>query len=185
MAPPWMRVSDRLSQRSLRSLRMVCAETSKRRARSSTITRPKARAILRISFWRWVRPVMTTPWGPRRSHGGAVPASGQRARSAAKAGRWRKAQSWLRRAPALLMRGGGGLLLFGFGQALRDMSGAVPRQHLGFFGLMGAFALPDLLGAAFFRGFAIFRRHRIWVDQFLRESRGAKNRSCNQGYVEK
>ena len=29
-----------------------CAETSKRRARSSTITRPKARAIFRISFWR-------------------------------------------------------------------------------------------------------------------------------------
>src|ERR1700676_5529011 len=40
---------------------MVCAETSKRLARSSTITRPKARAILRISFWRWVRPVMAAP----------------------------------------------------------------------------------------------------------------------------
>src|SRR5229473_323344 len=40
---------------------MVCAETSKRRARSSTITRPKARAIFRISDWRWVRPVMTAP----------------------------------------------------------------------------------------------------------------------------
>src|SRR5947209_3496701 len=40
---------------------MVCAETSKRRARSSTITRPKARARLRISFWRWVRPVITAP----------------------------------------------------------------------------------------------------------------------------
>src|SRR5216684_6248459 len=40
---------------------MVCAETSKRRARSSTITRPKARARLRFSFWRWVRPVMTAP----------------------------------------------------------------------------------------------------------------------------
>src|SRR5215208_2411991 len=33
---------------------MVWAETSKRLARSSTITRPKARAIFRISFWRWV-----------------------------------------------------------------------------------------------------------------------------------
>src|SRR3984893_12098787 len=40
---------------------MVCAETSKRRARSSTITRPKARAMFRISDWRWVRPVMTAP----------------------------------------------------------------------------------------------------------------------------
>src|SRR5665213_3393442 len=61
MAPPWMRVSERWSQRSLRSLRMVCAETSKRRARSSTITRPNARAMLRISFWRWVRPVTAAP----------------------------------------------------------------------------------------------------------------------------
>src|SRR5215468_8233918 len=57
MAPPWMRVSERRSQRSLRSLRMVCAETSKRRASSSTITRPEARAMLRISAWRWVNPV--------------------------------------------------------------------------------------------------------------------------------
>src|ERR1700733_7716533 len=45
---------------------MVCAETSKRRARSSTITRPKARAMLRISDWRWVRPVTTIPRGRRR-----------------------------------------------------------------------------------------------------------------------
>src|SRR6476469_8529378 len=35
---------------------MVCAETSKRLARSSTITRPKARAMLRISVWRWDSP---------------------------------------------------------------------------------------------------------------------------------
>ena len=31
---------------------MVCAETSNRRARSSTVTRPEARAILRMSAWR-------------------------------------------------------------------------------------------------------------------------------------
>src|SRR6476620_9272731 len=61
MAPPWMRVSERWSQRSLRSLRMVCAETSKRLARSSTITRPKARAILRISVWRWDSPAIAAP----------------------------------------------------------------------------------------------------------------------------
>src|ERR1700733_3758111 len=41
---------------------MVCAETSNRRARSSTITRPKARAIFRISDWRWDRPVTMAPW---------------------------------------------------------------------------------------------------------------------------
>src|ERR1700709_1888643 len=39
---------------------MVCAETSKRRARSSTMTRPVARAMFRISDWRWVRPVTGT-----------------------------------------------------------------------------------------------------------------------------
>jgi len=37
--------------------------TSKRLARSSTITRPKARAMLRISFWRWVSPVTAAPRG--------------------------------------------------------------------------------------------------------------------------
>src|ERR1700685_2378126 len=40
---------------------MVCAETSKRRARSSTITRPWARAILSISVWRLVRTVTDHP----------------------------------------------------------------------------------------------------------------------------
>ena len=75
-----------------------------------------------------------------------------------------------------MMRGGGRLGLFGFGQALRDMGGAVARQHLGFLGLVSAFALPDLLGAAFFRGLAILGSHRIRVDQFLGESRCAKNR---------
>ena len=80
---------------------------------------------------------------------------------------------------------GGGLGLLGFGQTLRDMRGAVSRQHLGLFSLLGAFALPDLLGAAFFRGLAILGSHRIRVDQFLGESRSAKNRCCNQGYVEK
>ena len=54
-------VSERWSQRSLRSLRMVCADTSKRLARSSTITRPKARAILRISVWRWDSPATRHP----------------------------------------------------------------------------------------------------------------------------
>jgi hypothetical protein len=83
------------------------------------------------------------------------------------------------------MMRGGGLRLLGFGQALRDMGGAVPRQHLGLFSLLGAFAVPDLLGAAFFRGFAIFGRHRIGVDQFLGERRCAKNRYGNQNSVAK
>src|SRR5437763_5458142 len=61
IAPPWIRVSDRWSQRSLRSLRMVWAETSKRLARSSTVTRPNVRARFRISFWRFVSPVTAAP----------------------------------------------------------------------------------------------------------------------------
>src|SRR5215218_6690941 len=60
---------------------MVCAETSKRFARSSTITRPKARAILRISFWRWVSRVTATPRASTRAHGAAVPPRGQRRRT--------------------------------------------------------------------------------------------------------
>src|SRR6266566_8502565 len=58
-----MRVSARCSQRSLRSFRMVCAETSNRRARSSTTTRPEARAIVRISVWRWDNPATAAPLG--------------------------------------------------------------------------------------------------------------------------
>src|SRR6185295_2375227 len=61
MAPPWMRVSARWSQRSLRSFRMVCAETSKSLERSSTVTRPKARAMLRISVWRCDSPATAEP----------------------------------------------------------------------------------------------------------------------------
>src|ERR1700726_3006274 len=66
MAPPWMRVIERCSQGSFKALRMVCGETSKRRARSSTVTRPEARAMLRISDWRWVSPVTAAPRGCER-----------------------------------------------------------------------------------------------------------------------
>src|SRR5262249_54953984 len=75
-----MRVSARCSQRSLRSLRMVCAETSKRLARSSTITRPEARARLRISVWRWESPAMAAPYDEERPRVAAVPTIGQRGR---------------------------------------------------------------------------------------------------------
>src|SRR5258708_39140075 len=49
------------AERSLRSCRMVGAEASNRRARSSTITRPEARAIERISVWRWDNPATAAP----------------------------------------------------------------------------------------------------------------------------
>src|SRR5262245_3283972 len=108
IAPPWIRVSERWSQRSLRSLRMVCAETSKRLARSSTITRPKARAMLRISVWRWDSPAMAAPlryFGAQRQfeaqscrHGAADWCRGQRGRSAARAAGGPKQGNWLRQA---------------------------------------------------------------------------------------
>src|ERR1035437_7443659 len=76
---------------------MVCAETSKRRARSSTITPPEARGIFRISDWRLVSPVTAAPKGAKTPHGATVPAPGQRGRSAAKAVRGPKGESWLKR----------------------------------------------------------------------------------------
>src|SRR6185369_9513998 len=102
MAPPWMRVSERWSQRSLRSLRMVCADTSKRLARSSTITRPKARAMLRISVWRWDSPATAAPLRNRLGaqscrYGAADWGRGQRGRSAARAIGQPKQLFWLRR----------------------------------------------------------------------------------------
>jgi hypothetical protein len=58
---------------------------------------------------------------------------------------------------------------FGFCEALREMGHPVSGQHLGVDDLPGTVALPDLLGAAFFRGFAILRSNRVRVDQFLGE----------------
>jgi hypothetical protein len=60
-APPWTRFSSLRSHRSLRSLRMVCGVTSKRAARSSTLTRPAARASARISFCRWLKSCIRSP----------------------------------------------------------------------------------------------------------------------------
>jgi hypothetical protein len=79
-----------------------------------------------------------------------------------------------------MLRGRGDLSPLGFRQTLHDVGSAVPRQHLGFLGLLSAIALPDLFGAAFFRGFAIFGRYRIRVDQLLGEGRPAKNQGGNQ-----
>jgi len=46
----------------------------------------------------------------------------------------------------------------------------VPRQHLGYLGLMRAIPLPDLLGPALLGRFAEFRSHGSRIDQFLSEA---------------
>jgi hypothetical protein len=73
------------------------------------------------------------------------------------------------------MRDGGRLSLAIFYQASRDMGSPISGQHLGFVGLVSAFALPDLLSTAFFRSFAILGSNSIRVDQLLSEGRFTKN----------
>jgi hypothetical protein len=72
-----------------------------------------------------------------------------------------------------------------FGQASRDMGGPISGQHLGFVGLVSAFALPDLLGTALFRSFTIFGRHSIRVDQLLSKGRFTTNQCSNKTQVQK
>jgi hypothetical protein len=69
-----------------------------------------------------------------------------------------------------------GRLSFGvFCQASRDIGNPISGQHLGYIGLVSAFALPDLLSTAFFRSFAILGSNSLWVDQLLSEGRFTKN----------
>jgi hypothetical protein len=70
-----------------------------------------------------------------------------------------------------------------FGQASHDVGRPIPRQHLGFIGLVGAFVLPDLLGSALFRSFAIFGGDSFRVDQLLRKGRFAKNQCSDDAQV--
>lgn len=84
---------------------------------------------------------------------------------------------------ALRMCGGRGRVCLVVRQASRQESRSVPRQDLGKIGLVGAFALPDLLGTALLRGLAILGRDRIGVDQLLREACPAEQAGCNQADV--
>ena len=72
-----------------------------------------------------------------------------------------------------------------FGEASRDMRNPISRQHLGFIGLLGAFPLPDLLGTAFFRGFAILGSDSIGVDQLLSIGRFTENDGSHKPQVPK
>jgi len=72
-----------------------------------------------------------------------------------------------------------------FGQASHDVGSPIPRQHLGFVGLVGAFMLPDLLGSALFRSFAIFGSDSFRVDRLLSKGRFTNNRCSNKTQVPK
>jgi len=72
-----------------------------------------------------------------------------------------------------------------FSQALRDVGGPIPRQHLGFVGPAGAFMLPDLLGTALFRSFAIFGSDSFRVDQLLSEGRFTNNQCSDKTQMPK
>jgi hypothetical protein len=72
-----------------------------------------------------------------------------------------------------------------FGQASRDIRTPISGQHLGFIGLFGAIELPDLLGTAFLRSFAIFGSDSIGVDQLLSKGRFTKNDGSNKTQVQK
>jgi len=71
------------------------------------------------------------------------------------------------------------------GQASRDKGSPISGQHLGFVGLVGAFALPDLLGTALFRSFAILGSDSFRIDQLLSKGRFAKNQCSNNTQVPK
>ena len=65
------------------------------------------------------------------------------------------------------------------------MRNPISGQHLGFVGLFGAIELPDLLGTAFLRSFAIFGSDSIRVDQLLSQGRFTKNDRSNNAEVQK
>ena len=67
-----------------------------------------------------------------------------------------------------------------FGRASHDVGSPIPRQHLGFVGLAGAFMLPDLLGTALFRSFAIFGSDSFRVDQLLSKGRFTNNQCSDK-----
>jgi hypothetical protein len=84
-----------------------------------------------------------------------------------------------------LVRYSGGFGRAVFGQALRDVGGPIPRQDLGFVRLVSAFVLPDLLGSAFFRSFAIFGGDSFRIDQLLSKGRFTNNQCSDDAQVPK
>jgi hypothetical protein len=56
-------------------------------------------------------------------------------------------------------------------QALLDVGGAIPRQHLRRVGLARTIKYFELFGAAFLRGHAVLRSDLVGIDQLLRKGR--------------
>jgi hypothetical protein len=65
------------------------------------------------------------------------------------------------------------------------MRNPISGQHLGFISLFGAIELPDLLGTAFLRSFAIFGSDSIGVDQPLSKGRFTTNDRSNKTQIPK
>jgi hypothetical protein len=65
-------------------------------------------------------------------------------------------------------------------QALIDMGCAIPGQDFRLVSFMVAFHHFDLFGTPLQRGFAIFRRHGIRIDELLSEARLAEYERCDK-----
>src|SRR5262249_56691512 len=61
-------------------------------------------------------------------------------------------------------------------QAMIEVGGTIPRQHLVRVRPPSAFALPELLGPSLLRSFPVFGSYLAWIDQHLRSGR----RGCGQ-----
>jgi hypothetical protein len=56
-------------------------------------------------------------------------------------------------------------------QAMVEVGGSIPRQHLRFIGPAVTFHHLDLFGAPFFRSVTEFWSDTIWIDKLLSEAR--------------
>ena len=75
------------------------------------------------------------------------------------------------------VRGGLELLFAGIRfKTMIEIGRAVPRHHLFNIGLVRAFALPELLGAALLGGFAIFRGNGRRINQLLSNGGGRQRK---------
>jgi hypothetical protein len=65
-------------------------------------------------------------------------------------------------------------------QAMVEVGGSIPGQHLCFIGLAVTLHDLDLFGAPFFRSVAEFGSDTIWIDKLLSEARPGKYEGRNK-----
>jgi hypothetical protein len=70
-------------------------------------------------------------------------------------------------------------------QAMVEVGGSIPRQHLRFIGLAVTFHDLDLLGAPFFRSIAKFWSYTIWIDELLSKARPGEYECRDKKQVQK